>query len=340
MSKIDEKIAKRKEQMEKRKAKNKTNRQPSRFRLAQGETKGIIILDAKLDNAKYWDDHKVHKYTPGKYTPEVYEPCLEDEGECPLCNIALDPENELGVKVAKFGIGLTIIEVELSDEDKPKRLSYYKTKDGEKRYSKKILKVNVDDSYFDTLRQRLTKFEKKNGTIRGCMLKISRPNKQKSPTIGELKDIQGETFIKVKEATIQKLLAKSAHKDIKTQEGELIAKKEELIEAFEDFYENHIKRDPKDVLKQYDDSYDEEDEDLDDIDDLDDEDDIDDEEEEEKKPKKKKATRKSKKKDDDDEDDDIEDDEDDIEDEDEDDDIDDDDEDLDDDEDELEEEDL
>ena len=92
---------------------------PWRFGLKKEEEAEIIILDETLDSLFYLFEHQVDRISNGKWAGADFEPCPQEQENCPLCEQA-DAEMGKGTtKRAHFAMMLSVIDTrELPREGK------------------------------------------------------------------------------------------------------------------------------------------------------------------------------------------------------------------------------
>jgi len=183
----------------------------NRFRVSKvGETGGILILDAKLEDIIQVYEHNLPG-SDGKW--QTYELCFKGSGNmspvCPICKAY--PTHK-----AYRAIILTVLD-----------LRPWTDKNGNTvKYTRKLLAIKANS--IPDFVQHLEFAEKERGTTRGVYMKLLRGG-DKEPAHGKptLLD-NGRMFKQISEKTI---LEKYGHDEIKAQDGTVIYKKNALIEV-------------------------------------------------------------------------------------------------------------
>lgn len=278
---IDKELGKAKEIQKQRFESNGSKKAMSRFKAERGTTSAFIVLNKSFKDAEWVWEHKLSGKNPNGSFFEKYEPCLQEENDCPLCQLALDKDNSHGIKPAQFRFGVTVLPVKLSEKGVPS-IDYYEYKDKEgnmvKRHARKFFVVPLSDqnTNLSKFRNVLEACEAETGDIRGCLVTVERASAKMSYSTGEPVDVKpGKRYLKLKESQLEKLLEKSGYEGIKNKDGEVIATKESLIEPVEDFYGEFIEKSEDELRSLYDVNYVSKEDTLDDEDDFFDEDDSD-----------------------------------------------------------------
>lgn len=197
---------------------------PNRFRfhLKPGDSCEVVVLDATPETVAFYE-HNLKK--DGHYGN--FESCPSEWSNCPLCSSG---DNKY------FAWFLTVLE-----------LRSYETKDGkEVPYSRRLLCVKQTQSV--AFKRVLAAAMKANGTTRGVVLTLERDTSDKSAAIGEpVINEEGQMFACLDE---DELIDEYGHAAIKAKNGDVLIKKNGLLEAF-DYDTLFPKPDAKDIARRW-----------------------------------------------------------------------------------------
>lgn len=190
------------EQEEKRQATREKKRASGtnrvfRFRLKQGESSEVVILDESLDDGIHFHEHCL-KGPEGYYN--VYEVCPKEEYDCPLCD---------EFKESYFVLYLSVLQIDAYQDNQTK----------EWRNSRQLLGIKYGQ--LPTFKKVLAAAQKEHGTLRGVVLNLERPTGKatQSPSIGEPVEFED---INKRFDFIEDLESELGHGEIVSQDGSVL----------------------------------------------------------------------------------------------------------------------